>query len=102
MDMEYYSGLSFLIMIVAGFATVILFFGGLLFQMKKWGYGSEGYGKEGQGGSIGGFLKLLLSQIFDKKHEQGVLTTLVMDHALRLLDADICCGTPPQVWWHVW
>ncbi|MEA1999327.1 MAG: disulfide reductase [Euryarchaeota archaeon] len=79
MDMEYYSGLSFLIMIVAGFATVILFFGGLLFQMKKWGYGSEGYGKEGQGGSIGGFLKLLLSQIFDKKHEQGVLTTLVMD-----------------------
>ena len=79
MDMEYYSGLSFVIMMIAGFATVILFLGGLLFQMKKWGYGSAGYGKEGQGGSIGGFLKLLLSQIFDKKHEQGVLTTLVMD-----------------------
>jgi heterodisulfide reductase subunit E len=77
--MEYYSGLSFAIMIVAGFATVILFFGGLLFQMKKWGYGSAGYGKEGQGGSIAGFLKLLISQIFDKKHEQGVITTLVMD-----------------------
>lgn len=77
--MEYYSGLSFAIMTVAGFATVILFCGGLLFQMKKWGYGSAGYGKEGQGGSIGGFLKLLISQIFDKKHEQGVITTLVMD-----------------------
>jgi len=77
--MEYYSELSFAVMMVVGFATVILFLGGLLFQMKKWGYGSEGYGKPGQGGSIGGFLKLLLSQIFDKKHEQGVLTTLVMD-----------------------
>ena len=77
--MEYYSNLSFGIMIVVGFATVIMFLGGLLFQMKKWGYGSEGYGKPGQGGSIGGFLKLLLSQIFDSKHEQGVITTLVMD-----------------------
>ena len=75
----YYSELSFGIMIVAGFATVMLFCGGLLIQMKKWGYGSTGYGKDGQGGSIVGFLKLLLSQIFDKKHEQGVLTTLVMD-----------------------
>jgi len=77
--MEYYSGLDFAVMIVAGFATVILFLGGLWIQLKKWGYGSAGYGKEGQGGSIGGFLKLLLSQIFDKKHEQGVITTLVMD-----------------------
>jgi heterodisulfide reductase subunit E len=75
----YYSELSFAVMTVAGFATVILFCGGLLFQMQKWGYGSEGYGKPGQGGSIVGFLKLLLSQIFDKKHEQSVLTTLVMD-----------------------
>ncbi len=82
---EYYSGLSvdntltFGVALVMGFIAVIACFGGILFQMKKWGYGSAGYGKEGQKGSIGGFLKLLLSQIFDKKHEQGVLTTLVMD-----------------------
>jgi len=82
---EYYSGLSvdntltFGVALVMGFIAIIICFGGILFQMKKWGYGSAGYGKEGQKGSIIAFLKLFLSQTFDKKHEQGVLTTLVMD-----------------------
>ncbi|MEA1944616.1 MAG: respiratory nitrate reductase subunit gamma [Euryarchaeota archaeon] len=81
--MEYYSNLSFGITVVAGFATVIVLIGGILFQMKKWGLGSAGYGKPGQGGSIVAFLKLLLSQIFSKEHEQGVITTLVMDILLQ-------------------
>ena len=86
---EYYSGLSvdktltFEVAIVIGFLAVLIAAIGILFQMKKWGYGSAGYGKEGQGGSIGAFLKLFLSQTFDKKHEQGVLTTLVMDILLQ-------------------
>lgn len=82
--MEYYSyGLTFAIAFVAGLIAVIALLGGLLFQFKKWGLGSAGYGKPGQGGSITAFLKLLISQIFSKEHEQGVITTLIMDILLQ-------------------
>ncbi|MEA1907455.1 MAG: respiratory nitrate reductase subunit gamma [Euryarchaeota archaeon] len=86
---EYYSGLSvdniltFQVALVIGFLAVIACAAGILFQMSKWGYGSAGYGKDGQRGSIVAFLKLFLSQTFDKKHEQSVLTTLVMDILLQ-------------------
>jgi len=82
---EYYSGLSvdstmtFGVALVVGFLAVIACAAGILFQMSKWGYGSAGYGKDGQKGNIIAFLKLFLSQTFDKKHEQSVLTTLVFD-----------------------
>lgn len=80
---EYYSGLEFWTMTVVSVVTVIALIGGILFQMKKWGLGSAGYGKPGQGGSIIAFLKLLWSQIFDKEHKQGVITTLVFDILLQ-------------------
>ena len=86
---EYYSGLSvdstmtFEVALVVGFLAVIACAAGILFQMSKWGYGSAGYGKDGQKGSIVAFLKLFLSETFSKEHEQGVLTTLVMDILLQ-------------------
>lgn len=73
MSMEYFSGLSgeaisFGAMMVISLIAIAIFIHGMYVNMRKWGYGSEGYGLTPKDGSIVSFIKTYLIQLSEHSH----------------------------------
>ena len=73
MSMEYFSGysgeaISFGAMGIISIIAVAIFIHGMYVNMRKWGYGSEGYGLTPEDGSIVSFIKTYLIQLSEHSH----------------------------------
>lgn len=74
MSMEYFSGISdalritFVQMMIISFIAIAIFIHGMYVNLKKWGYGSEGYGLTPKNGSIVSFIKTFLIQLSEHSH----------------------------------
>jgi heterodisulfide reductase subunit E len=85
--MEYFSGLSgeaisFSMMMIISFIAHGIFAHGMLINMKKWGFGSEGYWLDPSKGSVVTFLKTFIAYLRAEglvHHGQPIITTLVLD-----------------------
>ncbi|MDP2217984.1 MAG: disulfide reductase [Methanolobus sp.] len=89
MVLEYYSGLlingeifriNFITVMILANLAIGIFLVGMYINLKKWGMGSTGYGKE-PSGSIFAFPRMLAQQMSEHAHvhNQSVLETFVLD-----------------------
>ncbi|AFV23144.1 CoB-CoM heterodisulfide reductase, subunit E [Methanolobus psychrophilus R15] len=84
--MDYYSGVSdalrltFVQVMIMANLSIGIFIIGMYINLKKWGMGSTGYGKE-PSGSIFAFPRMLAQQMSEHAHvhNQSVLETFVLD-----------------------
>ncbi|AEH60464.1 CoB--CoM heterodisulfide reductase [Methanosalsum zhilinae DSM 4017] len=89
--MEYFSGLApdmkitFGWMMTISTIAILIFIYGMYLNLKKWGYGSEGYGMEPSNGSVLTFLKTFIVQLSQKghAHAQPLWKVLILDILLQ-------------------